>query len=241
MSSSVSQVVGVLAGAETVKQATIQLLSSPPTDVNGDAVGTTPLIVSYLAEVERQAGLRPGTLPTPPAADSFYGGVDFESWTQDLLPSIVVVADPVEEPIRFGTGAIGQWFEMQIAAVVQGDNEDAAQAIAAHYGTAIMGAVMQSGYLDGTELTVAPKVELLEDNMGRVFAMSVLTVRAFLEQVVDAFTGPAPPVDWPSDPYTPPPDWPTVETVSIDVEAMDPAADVADATFTGDDVIDITG
>lgn len=238
MTSSVSQVVGVLAGAETVKQATITLLSTPPTGA------PAPLIVYYLAEVERQAGLRPGTLPTPPAPESFYSGADFESWAQDLLPSIIVVADPIEDPERFGDGTIGQWFEMQIAAVVQGDDENVAQMIAAHYGTAIMGAVMQSGDLggvaNGTELTAAPKVELLEQNMSRRFARSVLTVRTYLDQIVATLIGPAGPVNWPTDPYTPPDGWPTVETVNIDVEVMDAAADTTDATFTGNDVIDIT-
>lgn len=243
MTSSVSQVVGILAGAETVKQATITLLSAPPTDVNGEVAGS-PLIVYYLAEVERQAGLRPGTLPTPPAPDSYYGGVDFESWNEDLLPSIIVVVDPIDEPAPFGDGTIGHWFEMQIGVVVQADSEDAAQMIASHYGTAIMGAVLQSGDLggvaNGTELTLAAKVELLEDEENRLFAKSVLTVRTYLDQIVARFIGPAGPVSWPTDPYTPPPDWPTAETVTIDIEVMDAGADTADATFTGNDVIDIT-
>lgn len=237
MTSSVSQIVGVLAGSETVKQAALGVLSTPP------AASTKPLIVYYLAEVERQAGLSPGTIPVPPAPDSFYGGVDFESWEQVLLPSIVVVADPVDAPDRFGDGTVGQWYEVQIGSIVTGDTEDAAQDLAAYYGTAVMGAILQNGDLGGvanqTEVTTAAKVELVEDAT-RAFARSVLTVRTYLDQIVSTYDGPAAPVSWPSDPYTPPADAPTVETVTIDVELMDRTADLDDATFTGDDVIVVT-
>jgi hypothetical protein len=46
----------------------------------------------YLAEVERKNGLEIGAIPRPPSDASFYGGIDFDSFQQDLTPSVIVSA-----------------------------------------------------------------------------------------------------------------------------------------------------
>ena len=201
---------GPLVGLENVKQAIITLLSQPPTG------GDTPLVVYYLAEIERQHGLAARTLTQPPSPDSYYGGIDHLSWDESLLPSIIVITQPTGSPERYGDGTYGQWFESQVAAVVQGNDEDDAQMIAAHYGSALTGALLENGDLGGiadkTELAEAAKLEFLEDPATRVFARAVVTVRSFVEPIAGDLDSPT---NWPTDPYTPSSQPPVAETTDF--------------------------
>lgn len=201
---------GGIVGLENVKQAIITMLSEIP--LNGQA----PLFVYYLAAVERKNGLPPATLPVPPSSDSYYGGIDFESWNEGFFPSVIVVTQPVGAPERRGDGTYGQWFESKIGALVQGDDETNAQMRAAHYGIAITAAILEQGALGGiatkTILTGASEIEFLEDPATRTLARSVTTFHSFVDRIVGEYDRP---LSWAFDPYaTPEPD-PEVQTVDV--------------------------
>lgn len=203
-------VYGPLIGVENVRLAIVDLLRTPPS--GGDA----PLLVYYLAEVERQNGLKAQTLPAPPNTDSYYAGADFESWDEGSLPSIIVMSEPTGTAERHERGTYGQWFESQIAAVIRGDDEDQAQTFAAHYGTAIEGAILQRGSLGGiatkTNLVSSADVELLTDPASRVFARSVVKVQSYIQPLVVEYDGPG---VWPSSPYVEPSDRPVVAKTAV--------------------------
>lgn len=207
---------GPLVGVENVKQGILSVLSGTPPE------GQAPLLVYYLAEIERQNGLVARTLTVPPSADSYYGGVDFLSWDESYLPSIIVVTEPEDgAPERDGEGYYGQWFQSQIAAVVKADTptatneqlEAAAQAFASFYGTAIAGAILHYGSLGDvaqrTQLVGLPRVEALENDTPRTFARAVVTIRSFVQPLVGDMTGPS---SYDFDPYATPPLPVTVST-----------------------------
>jgi hypothetical protein len=203
---------GPLIGTWDVEQAVIKTLDE--------------WIDSYLTAVERDHEIRPRTLARPSQVDGIYGGIDFESWEEDLLPALIVVVNlaPNGDELLASAG-YGQWYEVQIGAVVIGDDEHQARELGSHYIAAAAGVLVQQGSLGGfagrTELVVAPHVEFpnLEE---RRLANGVCAVNVFVEPIVDEKLGPVSP-----DPLTnPPPDpgnRPQVEHVGVTVigEALD--------------------
>lgn len=204
---------GPIVGPHTIQAAIIGVLSQPPQD------GQAALIVYTLAELERENDLPARTIPVPPAEDSYYGGDDFNSWVEALLPSIIVNTQPVGAPERHEGGEYGQWFESQVAAVVQGDDEDQAHLIAQLYGAAVMKAVLAFGSLGGvadeTHMTGAPKTEFT-DNPARVFQRSVTTFQSYVQPIV--ISGAVPPT-WAYDPYAVPGDYPEITSTHVNFTA----------------------
>jgi hypothetical protein len=102
-------------------------------------------IGEYLAETERKAGLQKGTLPRLQAEHSIHGGVDFETWRQDLNPEIIVVVEPYGEADR-QSSVYGQTFAVQVGCMWAGSfgselaelPEDEARMIAGYFGAALM-------------------------------------------------------------------------------------------------------
>lgn len=185
-------------------------------------------IPACLAEVERQAGIAPGTIPSPPdAINSFTGGIDFNTWSPALTPVLITVVQPVGEPEReYGNGTYLQTFEIQVATIVQEGDEDTSRAVAQFYGAAVMMALVQHGSLGTFSQTgnqVALKTVLAgyphtifpdpSPNARRV-VRSEVTVHSLIDQVVTETAGPATP---PSLPYQAPGDWPEVTTVATTV------------------------
>jgi hypothetical protein len=205
---------GPIIGQDIVKQAVVALLSQPPAD-GADA----PLLVYYLAQLERVEGLAARTLTSPPAPDSYYPAVDLESWDESMLPSVMVIAEPTGNPERHGDGTYAQWYAVQVGAVVEGDDEPSAQLLAERYGAAMCSALIENGSLGGvaerTVLTASPKVEFVPDTP-RTFAQIVLTIETLLDAVVSDETGPP---TWANDPYDQPAAPETVQTTGFTVVA----------------------
>jgi hypothetical protein len=182
----------------------------------------------YLAEVERQHSLTAQTLTRPPVPESYVGGLDFLGWQEDRCPTVIVVANPVGEPERTASAGYSQAFEVQVSAVVIGDSEDEARALAGHYGTAIQGAIVQQGSLGGlaqrTVMTAAPRVEFQDPDQRRL-AVAAATFHTFVDPIVSEDAGPdtTTPPDSPhygGSPDAPFTDWPTVQTPHVSVTAQ---------------------
>lgn len=96
----------------------------------------------YLSEIERKEGLRPRTIPRPPAEESYHGGIDFLSWKREELPKLIVVVEPTGQPERDASVGYTQQYEVQVGCVVAGVGglfgtlliEDEARALASFYG-----------------------------------------------------------------------------------------------------------
>jgi hypothetical protein len=203
---SVDPIVGPMIGPWNVEQATVATLEL--------------WMPYYLVAVERWNSIQLGSLPRPPAPESFHGGDDFDGWQQALLPSLIVVTGPAGDTERAAAGDYGQMFETQVAAVIIGDTEDDGRRIASLYGTAAAAAISQHGSLgqqvDKTRMTLSPKVQFPNADERRI-ARAVMTFEMWVGVILTEQGGPKVP---PGDPLTPEAPWFTVTSTEVDVTGI---------------------
>jgi hypothetical protein len=208
------EVYGPLVARGNVESAALATLSQPPEG------GFQPLIVYYLAAVERANGLPPKTLRVPPGERSYLGGIDFETYGGDQLPTLIAVAQPVNAPERDGGGEYGQWFELQVAAVVSAESEDDARSLADSYGIAATALILQHGALGGlavkTNLNDFPRTEFVDPDDRRLMR-SVAGFHVLVQPVV---TERYRPLSFGPDPYADPGYCPEVETVTTTFKGL---------------------
>jgi hypothetical protein len=209
--------IGPSVGPFTLERAILTLLQTPP------AGGAAPLLVYYLADQERQLGLPAKTLPTPSGPESYIGGIDADSFTDDLLPAVHVVVTPSGTPKKLDMDTYSQAWQVVLTATADGigaDNEETgARITAACYGTALSLLIAQNGALgiDATHtvITRSPDSSWV-DPTTRSLARSSVT---FETLTAPSLTFPGP-TSWPSDPYTTPPPYPQISTVDVTVDAV---------------------
>lgn len=184
-----------------------------------------------LAEIERQAGLAPQTIPVPPDPDnSFTAGLDFETWQAAYTPQLIVVVSPVGDPERLtGDGTYQQVFEIQVATVIQADDENTSRQQGQWYGAAVMMALLQHGSLGKfstgnpvalkTVLAAYPALSFKEtdDALGRRVVQSLVVVHSIIDGVVTESAGPATP---PAVPYEIPGNWPEARSIVTTIDAQ---------------------
>lgn len=221
-----SSTFGPVIGREVVEQQVLALLQTPP------AGSSYPLVVYYLAEYERRRGLQPQTLPIPPGTDSYRGGLDWDQFEEEWAPQITVLVQPTGSAERYndesGEGIYGQWYEIQVGALVTEQDEDGARLLADRYAAALMLCLLQNGdlgtrvdyagntvpFATRTVLESAPRTDFLNDRLRRL-VRSVVTIHSFVEQVVQE-TGPQ---TFGPNPYAPAPNWPTITSVDAQLQA----------------------
>lgn len=205
---------GVILGRTQIEQAIITLLQSPPPQV------TQPRIVYYLAAVERAAGLTPRTLPIPPGPSSYKGGVDARTLRAEWMPMIHVLCQPAGDAERLDKFTYAQAYQLEIVCTYGDDDEDTARMVADHYGAAVAKLIIDEGSLGGiatdTAVTRAADVELLDANENRQVCRSTVMIDTLIAPILTV----GGPVVWGQDPYAPPADWPTVETVNVTITAV---------------------
>jgi hypothetical protein len=180
---------------------------------------------TYLSELERQKGLQPRSLGRPPAADSYHGGDDFDSWEEDSTPEVIVVCEPTGEAERTAAGVF-QWYEVQVGCVLIADDEDIARNQAGHWGTASMLLAQQGslgGFAQETVIVGSPKVEFPNPDERRL-ARAVATFHVWVGPIIDPNAGPIGPnppgsPGYGGDPEAPFGDAPTVESSDVTVVA----------------------
>jgi hypothetical protein len=205
-----------------VEHAVLNTLQTPP-------AGTGyPALVYYLAEAERLAGQPAHTFDMPPSG-SYRASLDFTRYIADGLPLLIVVVKPTGRPERYERGQYSQWFDVQVAAVVKGDDEDAARALADAYGVAIANLIEQSGGLGPnrdstgrfaikTNLEAFPDVEFEESaTSSRNVLRTVVTFQTCVAPVLIE-TGPP---SFPQDPYAAAIEPVTVETVTTTFDGVE--------------------
>ena len=193
---------GTLTSRSQVKQAVVNLLSQPPTNANtGLPASASPMLVYYLAELERQMGLNPHAIPIPPGPASYRVGIDFETWKADDSPLLIVNAQPSGDAVPLTSlGEYVQSYQIQVAAIVESadGDQDEVGLLADLYGTAIMGALIKNGNLGTrttdagvtepfalkTRLISAPRTEF-QSPTNRRFARSVTIVESLIPHIVD--------------------------------------------------------
>lgn len=215
---------GPLIGAHAVRRTVINLLREYP--ANG---GTAPLLVYYLAEVERQNSMAPQTLGQP---GTYRGGTDWTVWDDDDLPAVIVTAKPIGAPEYLDQSDIGQWMQIQVGCVVKRETEAEARVHADSWGIALTGAILQNRGLGPnpydssqrlateTELTDYPDADFAVDaTTSREIMRSVATFRSLIAPVLTAWNGPT---QYADAPYDFPGNWPEITDVNVDLTAVPP-------------------
>jgi hypothetical protein len=204
-------------------------------DVEQGVLGTLRTwLDTYLAEVERQHGIRPKTLERPPAPASYHGATkEATSWTDAGLPEVIVTVEPADEPEVSASVGYVQAFEVAVHCVVEGKDgveqllpEDSARMQASLYGAAVEGMVQQGELeipgLEWSRMVGSPSVECPDEDKRRQ-QVSTTTFHVWVAPTVDQNAGPvgatpqeAPGYTGPEEPFELAPE---VETVNVDVNA----------------------
>lgn len=104
-------------------------------------------IKEYLAEYERQQGLKPRTLPV---FKDYTQVNEFRNWAQDETPVCVVVSPGLsDKPQKKGDGWYSGKFDIGIAAIVQANNRINTNKLANHYGPVIRQLMLQQSGFGG--------------------------------------------------------------------------------------------
>lgn len=210
-----SDSLGTLVSLWQVEQALIGVLQDPP-----PTPATMPRVTYYLAEVERQTGLPPQTLPLPPGPSSYRGGVDADTMMAEWFPMITVIVEPDGAPQYLDGYTVSQVLRAQVVAKTGDDSEDTARMIADAYGAAIARCVLDAGTLGGvaaqTRLTSGPTTSLLDAANAR---QVVICTVEFSILIAPMFTLGAP-LSWAASPYTTPPALPEVQTTDATIVAQ---------------------
>lgn len=180
---------GPLLGTPTVESAVLNTLEA--------------WLPAMLRVVERRHTLSAGLLRDPPGRNSYVGGIDFDSWQEDLCPMIIAVCKPLGAADRSPAG-YGQAFSVEVGAVVFTETENESRVMAGHYGTAIMAAIAQRGDLGGiaahTRLASAPIVEFIDPEARRLVLVRT-PFESYIPGLVDELAGPKTPLPADSPQY----------------------------------------
>lgn len=175
---------------------------------------------TYLAEYERRHDIPAKTLP---ALRSFASATEFDHWPEEQLPGCIVIsAGLLSPPERYGDGMMSAEWACGVAVLTSGQDRTQSLRLAKIYIACIRWLMLQHPSLGGFATEVRWVDETYDDmapEMDRTLANGILQLGVRVENVVDARTGP---ITVPTpDPYTPPPEPHTVETVFIKVDAKE--------------------
>jgi hypothetical protein len=151
-------------------------------------------IDSYLTEVENQRGLTVNTISRPLSYNETF---DYDNWPEGQLPGIAVISPgTVGEPERWGNGDISAWFEVQVAAIVTGQQEGEVRRVAQRYQSALGALLMQLANLSGatntpfaTDVTFDGYEMRLPDVDNRTLAVGLVNVHVLVDSLFNAQAG----------------------------------------------------
>lgn len=171
---------------------------------------------TYIAEVERQRGMTPESMPMP---RSYSTVNEFVKWTEDQLPTIIVVSPGLAptDPKREGDGTYRAWYRVGVAVIAAARDRETTRRISKLYIAAIRGAILQHAGLGDLEAAgirwTNERNSDIPDEAGRTLGSGAVTFDIEMRGVINDRLGPAEPFD---DPYDDP-TWPTVATTDVDV------------------------
>jgi hypothetical protein len=173
---------------------------------------------TYLALVERRAGLDPHALPdvrswvTTPQ--------DPEKWAEDQLPSILVVSTGLAKaPTVDGSGSLRATWNVGLASVVSANTEANTRHLAHLYFHHALAAMLQHEGIGGVAEDTILATEWQYDTLPVETRRTLGSVYAVLEVTVpDVLTTSGGLSEPPDDPYGDPGNWPLTTAVEIAVE-----------------------
>jgi hypothetical protein len=176
-------------------------------------------ISTYLAEKEDQDGLGRGVIPRP---RGWTVAPDVNKWPEDQLPAIILASTGIPAPPRkSGDGRYRARWEMRITTVVSARSERDSRRIASRYTAALRALFAQRPSLDGKADGIdwiAERYDEIAFDEQRSLGHGTVALLVEVDDVTTTGAGPMTP-DEPLDPDIEPwPEWPTVQTVDVDVE-----------------------
>lgn len=185
-----------------------------------------------LAQLELQHGLRHKTLPRPPAPESYHGGVDFDTWRQDITPEVIVVVKPSSPPELSASAGYTQGYAVAVGCLWVGagselaeNPEDEARAVAFYLGAASMVLVQKpelGGLAERLIMTSSPEVTLPDPDTRRI-AQVVTTFEVWVTSIIEENAGPVQPLPSESpefnEPEGPYDELPEAEKVEVKITA----------------------
>lgn len=185
---------------------------------------------AYVAEIERQRGITPRTIPLPRS----WGHVnEFYKFTEEQLPSVIVVSPgtAASEPKQKGDGSYHSWYRVGVAVVAAGRDRETTRRISKLYVAAVRGAILQHQTLGdfGAEgiRWMGDRNQDVPDEQGRTLGSGAVMFDVEVKDVINSRFGPLTP---PDDPYANE-GWPHV--TSVDVKVTDPSAQLGVAGVEG--------
>lgn len=183
-------------------------------------------LIDYLRRVERLNQLDAGSLAEPRSWEVVN---EYTRYPEEGMPFIAVLSPgiaPGFTPRREGDGYVTAWWMLAVGAIVATRDERSAKDLAGYYGAAIRGLVMEQPQLGGWA-SGADWTDEKYDDFPRVTERTMAAVRLTfiveVQGVMNLFGAPrtaSGELIPPYDPYTPPTDFPTVNTYDIDVEVQ---------------------
>lgn len=179
-------------------------------------------IPTYLAEIERQAGLPAGQLTVP---NTVAAAFDLNNWSEYQSPSIIVVTGPMGIPERAGGDRYTAVYPVTVGAFLSGQKEPEVRATAQRYIAAVAALLVQNGSLGtfaATETLMIGRHVELPDPENRTLARGVVELHVTVDSILTGAAGPAAPDPAASTQYTGSPTspftaWPEVETLDLAV------------------------
>lgn len=206
---------GFLKSGYDLEQAVIRHLRGDLPDDDGDHPGW---MTAYIAEIERQLGLDPKTIPV---IKSYVTANEFRKWPEEQTPAILVVSPGLTDPPKKeGDGTYRGSFSLGVAAIAKGRTKQETQRTAKVYGAAIAGAMVQHPSLQGFARGLGWRDQSYTDidsDEGRTLASSQNIFEIEVGNLVQAFGGP---VVVPEDPYVDPGSWPEAKEGGVKPEVQ---------------------
>lgn len=175
---------------------------------------------TYLQEIELQLQRVRGEIPAPRL---YTTRNEFTQFPEDQMPMCVVVSPGlVSEPKREGDGTYNAWFALAVGFAAAGRDADTSRFLAQVYGAAGRAILLHKSSLGG----VASGVEWTDESYDNLVTEDDRVVRACYNMyqfhvagIVQKGMGPA--VTIPDPVEQPGSQWPSAETIEIDVEAVE--------------------
>jgi len=190
------------------------------TDLERAAAETLALWYPVYAEELRLQRAMPTTVPMP---RSITNRDDITKYPEDQLHAIIVISpglapiDPAEE----GDGFISAWWELGIGVVASAATERDTELVTKMHGALVRTIMLQHGSLGGVASGMRWVDEnyddIIDEDQERSLGASIDLFYVHIDDVVNRWAGPVGP---PPDPGDPGSEWPTADTIIIDIEAM---------------------
>lgn len=172
----------------------------------------------YLAEAERENGLKPRTLPN---FETYEHVNEFRNWADDETPVCIIVSPGLAETKQKGAGEYTGVFDLGVAAIVGANNRENTDKLADLYGPILRQLLLQQAGLGG----VATGIDYIDEKYNDVpdgqdsplsSAQVIFTVE--VPGIVNGRKGTIAPSE---DPYGDDGEAPLADDVNVEIESKD--------------------